>query len=101
MKQVSKRQPKPWWWLSFSSESNASRGVVLVRARDLVDAVRICHALSLSPGGQILGVPMPFDFAPPEKFKNRLLTRSEVLELDPDVQSLGEWEDEERRNPQI
>lgn len=82
-----KAKPIPYWWLSFADE-DGFRGVAIVRARDMVEAVVICHRLGINPGGQVLGWPCPFDkeHTVDAAMTNRLLTKAEVLsmtELDP------------------
>lgn len=92
---------KPLWWLSFANEHEEGSpvgsgflGVVILRARDMIEAVRIAHILQINPGGQAMGIAMPPDFNPPDKFRNRLLTRAEVEELQGTAKTMGEWEQE-------
>ena len=90
-----KRKLKRWWWLSFAFEtgppSERFRGVVLVRARDAIEAIRISHALSINPGGQVIAFEMDADFKPPDRFRNRLLRRDDIEDLQGgEAKSLGE-----------
>lgn len=43
-------QPEEWQWLSFADEIGA-RGVSIVKARGLLDAVKKASAKGMNPGG--------------------------------------------------
>ena len=55
-------------WLSFSDgdrpEGDRHLGCVIIRANDIITAVRIAHALGINPGGSVRA--MPID---PERMK--------------------------------
>lgn len=69
-----------WWWLSFCDahlpKGTQFLGVAIVFAHDMVGAVKVAHALGINPGGQVLGA--PFVGIPPEKYRERSLTREEA-----------------------
>jgi hypothetical protein len=50
-------------------------------------AVVMAYALGCNPGGEALGVPVPPDRERhiDERWRNRLLTRDEIMEMDRDV----------------
>lgn len=94
-----KRPRVPWWWLSYADEhapqGDGFRGVVLVRARNMEEAVLIAHRLKLSPGGQVLGIEiLESEGHPPEEFRNRLLSRDDVVRWQGEAKSIGDLERE-------
>jgi hypothetical protein len=70
--------PNPgYWWLSFSMPRHSAeppygfRGVVIVYAESMDDALNKSWALKLNPGGEVLAGLL--DHTPEEKWANRLL----------------------------
>jgi hypothetical protein len=43
------------WWLSFANPGEPL-GVAIVRAADVVAAIRVAHALGINPGGEVFGL---------------------------------------------
>ena len=86
------RKKLPWMWLSFAE--NGFRGVVILRARDIIEAVAITTRLGINPGGQALAIVQPPSFTPPQKAVLRLLSRVDINELMPEMDaiSIKEWE---------
>ena len=76
----------PWWWLSFCDGTRPAGsqflGAVCVRGFDIGSASMEAHARGCNPGGEVMGIEGPPDFAPPDGFTNRLLTRAECEEFD-------------------
>lgn len=83
-------EPEGWMYLSFADEK--FRGVVVIKAHGLVDAISRTHALGINPGGQVMGVDMPDEIVAqvPEDCRTRLLTKAEVQRIWPDAKSLRE-----------
>jgi len=92
-------EPESWHYVSFADE--VFRGVVLIKAHGITDAVSKCHRLNINPGGQVMCVPMPDDVIEQvnDKYRNRLLTKADVLEIWPDAKSLREHEKEAESRP--
>ncbi len=92
---MTKRQlkTKPYWWLSFATDEGF-RGVVILRARSMEEAVTISHRLKLNPGGQVAGFPMPASVVPPLSHVGRLLSKAELNSLggEFEVKRIGDWE---------
>jgi hypothetical protein len=87
-------QPEEWHYLSFADE--VFRGVVIIKAHGITDAITKCHHLNINPGGQVLGVSIPDEIIAqvPDTHRNRLLSEAEVKELWPDAKRLREHEAE-------
>jgi hypothetical protein len=83
--------PSGWWYLSFADDERF-RGACVVEASDFLSAVMVTHVHRINPGGQVLGGEIPPDRIPAERFRNRLLSKADVTEMEPDSMSLGEWE---------
>lgn len=72
-----------WWWLSFANEAGFL-GVAIVRAPDMVAAVRAAHRLRCNPGGEVNGWPVPEDAGlgdPRAIWVGRLLNKAEADEM--------------------
>lgn len=72
-----------WWWLSFATKER-HLGIALVKATDMVTAVREAHRLGCNPGGEVAGWPIPANLGlgePNQKWTNRVLTREEADEM--------------------
>ena len=71
-----------WYWLSFVDEDTGEfLGVVIIAGNSLESALRASWRLKLNPGGEALGYPIPDQFVPPAKHRNRLLEKHEAKEL--------------------
>jgi len=86
-----------WMYLSFADESlKRFNGAVVVKAYGILDAVSICHSLGISPGGQVVGGPLPDELLPGPDYRNRLLSKEDVSAIWPDAKTVGEFEKEEQ-----
>ena len=88
-----KPRPIPYWWMSFADEiHDVFNGVVIMRARDMQEALTIAHKLGISPGGQVVGFRCLSDFHIPEEAVGKLLDRETLNRLFPDdeVKSIKE-----------
>lgn len=79
----------PYMWVSFvdiNQTPHKHLGVVLVRAKNLLEAAIIIHGLGIHPGGHILGQHLPkhVESQIPDSAKRKLLTREQLEELFPD-----------------
>jgi hypothetical protein len=87
--------PLGLWYLSYADD-DGFRGGVYIEANGPTSAVMTASMAKLSPGGEVLIVgPVPEDKIPDHKFWNRLLTKAELQQSDPDEwKTLGEFEAE-------
>lgn len=72
-----------WWWLSFATPEKFL-GVAVVRAPDMVSAVRKTARQRYNPGGEVGGWPVREEFGlgdPPARFVGRLLDKDAAAEL--------------------
>ncbi len=69
------------WWLSYASEADGNRGVVIVRAESFFGAVAESRRLGLSPGGEVRGFEVPSEEARLEPYVGRWLSPNEAREL--------------------
>jgi hypothetical protein len=69
-----------WWWLAFSEpEQQKVLGVVLVEGASLREALtRMIHILRIEPGGQLTAEEFAQGVAPPEAYRDRVLTYGEA-----------------------
>lgn len=79
---------KTWWYLSFAEE--AFNGGCFVQADDFLPAVSEAYRQKCSPGGQVMGFPVPEEELPDASFRNRLLTEKEIKAIWPDSKSINE-----------
>lgn len=81
----------PWWWLSFVDGDRPTGsqflGVAIVRGFDIGSASMEAHSKGCNPGGQVMGVEIPEDFALPDGFTDRLLTKEECAAFDRAVEA--------------
>lgn len=85
-----------WHYLSFvtgEGEEERFAGACVVRGADVVEAVKEAHRLGCSPGGQVLGVPIPDGHMPPERFRERLLSKADCDAAWGDCVRLGDVDD--------
>lgn len=78
-----------WWYLSFATKG-AFLGAAVVEAGDAVNAVRRAHALGINPGDcsvaiMAMGEPCPC----PEAYRNRLLSRADLVDAGADPVRMG------------
>lgn len=87
------RKP-PMQWLSFCDsdrpEGEQFLGVIILRARDVVEGARRAHRLGINPGGQVACWQIPRDEEPPEEFTNRLLTKEDIVRMQGEAHTVGE-----------
>lgn len=86
-------EPLRWHYLSFADEK--FNGAVILQCHGVTDGVMQTHALGINPGGQVMAVPMPDEVLPAEQYRNRLLTKEDILEIWPDAKTIREHEEEE------
>jgi hypothetical protein len=89
-----KRWRLPWHWMSFADEGTCL-GVVLIRARNMLEAVTLAHRLKINPGGQVLSYEMPEDYEVPDEFANRLLSKADIERFQGEARSLNDLTEEE------
>jgi hypothetical protein len=80
-------EPIRTWWLSFADDGEFL-GVAVVRARGVLDAIDICneHGCGTGGRGEVHGVKM-VEGKIAEKWFGRLLTESEVSELNAELRA--------------
>lgn len=86
-----------WTYLSFvlgDGDDEHFAGGCIVRGDDVVEAVKEAHRLGCNPGGDVLGGPIPEGHLPPEKYRERLLTKAEIDECWSDCVRIGDVKDE-------
>lgn len=83
--------PEMWHYLSFADETFL--GGAIVKARGVAGAVMLCHSMGINPGGEVACFSLPDEILPPEQYRNRLLTKSDILEFWPDSKSIREHEE--------
>ena len=80
-----------WWYLSFVDD--IFLGAVVVRASDAIDAIKEAHALKINPGGEVLAMQVEDESGlPPSEFRERLLSKAEVMQIWPDAKRSGDLE---------
>jgi hypothetical protein len=71
------RSSTPWFWLSFSD--GGFLGANIVQGEDMAAAAARSHLLGINPGGQVVGMPIDDVDKFPAEFRNRLLSKDEVM----------------------
>jgi hypothetical protein len=89
-------EPELWHYVSFADA--LFRGVVIIKAHGIADAVMKCHLLDINPGGEVMCIAIPDEIVAqiPKESRNRLLTREEVCAIWPDAKTLREHEEDDR-----
>jgi hypothetical protein len=82
-----------WWYLSFA-EPGKFKGGVIVLAHGLTTAVLEATRLRISPHGEVRGIPIPSEYVPEPKWRNRLLTLDQLTEIWGEMAPLSELEKE-------
>lgn len=85
-------EPEQWFYLSFADEE--FNGAVIIRAHGIADATMKTHVLGINPGGQVISVPIPTKKLPAETYRNRLLSKADIVEFWPDSKTIREHEEE-------
>jgi hypothetical protein len=87
-------EPEQWHYVSFADK--VFHGVVIIKAHGITDAIRLCHALNINPGGQVMCVPISEEIIAqvPETDRQRLLSREDVQRIWLDAKSIREHEEE-------
>lgn len=70
-------------YLSYAGE-DGFRGGVVVEGDNIIDAAKEARRLGISPGGEVLWLPVPDHMQPPESFRNRLLSVEDLQAMDPE-----------------
>ena len=83
-----------WHYLSFADDTSFLGGLV-IHAFGFMDAIMQAHLRGLNPGGEVMYAELPDAAIPPERFRNRLLSKDEVKEMWPDAKSIREHEEDE------
>ena len=68
---------KPWVYCSYADD-DGFHGGVFIQADGIVDAALRVHLLGISPGGQMIACPVDDKDLPEERWRNRLLSQSEL-----------------------
>lgn len=89
-------KPRGFWYLSYA-DADSFRGGAYIEAHGPASAALRANIEKISPGGEVLIFgPLPTDKVPERKFWNRLLTKTELQQADPDVwMTMKEFEAEE------
>ena len=74
-------QPLAWYWLSFADETGFL-GAVVIQARGILGATQLAPALGINPGGECRSCRIPAELIHniPEQYRNRLLSKQEVMD---------------------
>jgi hypothetical protein len=82
------------WWLSFADadrpESEQFLGACIVTGDSLSEALQRSYLLECNPGGEVRVIRIAADTAPyiEDKWRRRILTRVECIELDQHLQEV-------------
>ena len=85
------------WYLSYADEYGF-RGGLYIEAHGPAEATYLSNHRGYSPGGEVITIgPLPADHTPDRRFFNRLLTKEEIQQANPDdeFKELGEFEAED------
>lgn len=74
--------PVGWFYLSFAKDGVGFLGAAVVEGANVYEAAKQAHRLGINPGGGVIGVPLDESLLPPEEFRNVLLDKDGVTELD-------------------
>ena len=70
----------PLHYLSFADDEWL--GGLFIEAPDFPSAITASHVQGLNPGGEIMSVELPDDAPIPVEYRNRLLSRTDLEDLD-------------------
>lgn len=90
-------EAKVWacFYLSWAEEKRWLGGAYVYAYGPITARLR-CAGMRISPGGQCAIWRLPSDYpVPPDRYRNRLLNKEELLEIDPDSKSIAEFEKEQ------
>ena len=77
-------KPRGFWYLSYA-DADSFRGGAYIEAHGPASAALRANIEKISPGGEVMIIgPVPADKIPERKFWNRLLTKTELQQADPD-----------------
>jgi hypothetical protein len=74
-------QPEGMMWLSFADDAaEGFKGVVIIRAHGLTDALMKCNVMKINPGGEVSGHMIPEEYWDrcPLEVQNKLLSKVEL-----------------------
>lgn len=83
-----------YWYLSCADE-NGFRGGYVVEAPNFLMACMLARTSKI--GGEVFGTELDDENTPGEKYRNRRLTKEDVIAMWPDLMSLGEHEATEQK----
>ena len=75
------KKPFGWWYTSFVN--GVFLGGCIVEAQGPATALRQTHKLGINPGGETMTWEIVPDRVPPETYRNRLLTKAQIVEAFP------------------
>ena len=79
-----------WWYLSYAMDDQFL-GPCIVRGESFLLACENArNVLGVSPGGQVLGMPIPEEELPKDKYTNQLLSKEDVVACWSDAASIAE-----------
>ena len=80
------------------ADDHGFRGGLYIEAHGPAEATYLSNQRGYSPGGEVITIgPLPADHTPDRRFFNRLLTKEEIQQANPndEFKELGEFEAEE------
>lgn len=80
--------PVRWMYLSFASEQDGFLGAAILQAYGPASAIERAYELGINPGGSVMKAEIPESELPDTRYRNRLLTKEELLAFWPDSVSL-------------
>ena len=87
------KQPLKWFYCSFASDRFL--GAAIIEAHGILDCAIFTHALGINPGGEMAAFDLTPEQLPSEQYRNRLLSKDDILKFWPDAKSIKDWEAEE------
>lgn len=81
-----------WVYISFADDGGFRGGVIIQSPDHPGLACTEAHRRKINPGGQAMVLGIPDGKVPEEKWRNRLLTKAQVMEMWPDSKRLGDME---------
>ena len=74
-------QPESWWYFSFADDKGFLGGL-FIKTHGVITGTIKARQQKMNPGGEVRAMPCPDESKlPPEEFRNRLLTKEEMLFL--------------------
>ena len=79
-----------WFYLSFATAEAFRSAAVIIEANDPLHARLLVSAMGINPGGEVLIFEYPPDITPSADFCNRLLSKEDLVKMDPTSKTLRE-----------